>query len=105
MGLKGCEIVLDNPWNTYYAGQTVNGQVNFTFDSPKKIRGAYHTFQIIIICMTFVGKTIQFQLGVFNKMYCGFYLCKGFASVKSISLGHTVDITLDINSRFTHLYF
>lgn len=41
MGLKGCEIVLDNQWNTYYAGQTVNGVVNFTFDSPKKIRGAY----------------------------------------------------------------
>ncbi|XP_016939599.4 arrestin domain-containing protein 17 [Drosophila suzukii] len=39
MGLKGCEIQLDNPWNTYYAGQTVNGQVIFTFDSPKKVRG------------------------------------------------------------------
>uniref|UniRef100_A0A1I8PWC6 Arrestin C-terminal-like domain-containing protein n=1 Tax=Stomoxys calcitrans TaxID=35570 RepID=A0A1I8PWC6_STOCA len=39
MGLKGCEILLDNPWNTYYAGQTVNGQVNLTFDSAKKIRG------------------------------------------------------------------
>lgn len=39
MGLKGCEIQLDNPWNTYYAGQTINGQVNLTFDSPKKVRG------------------------------------------------------------------
>lgn len=39
MGLKGCEITLDNPWNTYYAGQTVNGQVRLTVDSPKKIRG------------------------------------------------------------------
>lgn len=39
MGLKGCQIILDNPWNTYYAGQTVNGKVVFTFDSPKKIRG------------------------------------------------------------------
>ncbi len=39
MGLKGCQITLDNPWNTYYAGQTVNGKVVFTFDSPKKIRG------------------------------------------------------------------
>jgi len=39
MGLKGCEVQLDNPWNTYYAGQTVNGQVKFTFDSPKKVRG------------------------------------------------------------------
>ncbi|EDV91347.1 arrestin domain-containing protein 17 [Drosophila grimshawi] len=39
MGLKGCEVLLDNPWNTYYAGQTVNGQVNFTFDSTKKVRG------------------------------------------------------------------
>lgn len=39
MGLKDCQIELDNPWNTYYAGQTVNGKVTFTFDSPKKIRG------------------------------------------------------------------
>ncbi|ALC47386.1 CG1105 [Drosophila busckii] len=39
MGLKGCEVQLDNPWNTYYAGQTINGQANFTFDSPKKVRG------------------------------------------------------------------
>uniref|UniRef100_A0A1B0GIA7 Putative signal transduction n=1 Tax=Lutzomyia longipalpis TaxID=7200 RepID=A0A1B0GIA7_LUTLO len=39
MGLKGCQIVLDNPWNTYYAGQTINGKVEFTFDSPKKVRG------------------------------------------------------------------
>lgn len=39
MGLKNCEIKLDNPWNTYYAGQTINGQVVFTFDAPKKVRG------------------------------------------------------------------
>ncbi|XP_023159769.2 arrestin domain-containing protein 17 isoform X2 [Drosophila hydei] len=39
MGIKGCEVQLDNPWNTYYAGQTVNGQVKITFDSPKKVRG------------------------------------------------------------------
>lgn len=39
MGLKGCEILLDNPWNTYYAGQTINGEAKLTFDSPKKVRG------------------------------------------------------------------
>lgn len=39
MGLKECEIELDNQWNTYYAGQTINGRVKFTFDSPKTIRG------------------------------------------------------------------
>lgn len=39
MGIKGCEVQLDNPWNTYYAGQTLNGQVKITFDSPKKVRG------------------------------------------------------------------
>lgn len=39
MGLKGCQIQLDNPWNTYYAGQTVNGQVLLTLDAPKKVRG------------------------------------------------------------------
>lgn len=39
MGLKECLVTLDNPWNTYYAGQTINGQATFTFDSPKKVRG------------------------------------------------------------------
>lgn len=39
MGLQDCQILLDNPWNTYYAGQTVNGQVKLTLNSPKKIRG------------------------------------------------------------------
>jgi hypothetical protein len=42
MGLKECQITLDNPWNTYYAGQTVQGKVDLTFDSPKKIRGKFH---------------------------------------------------------------
>lgn len=39
MGLKECQIILDNQWNTYYAGQTVNGRVEYVFDSPKKVRG------------------------------------------------------------------
>lgn len=43
MGLKECQIVLDNPWNTYYAGQTINGRAEITFDSPKKVRGEIFT--------------------------------------------------------------
>ncbi|XP_077296197.1 arrestin domain-containing protein 3 [Arctopsyche grandis] len=39
MGLKECVITLDNNWNTYYPGQTVNGKADFTFDKPKKVRG------------------------------------------------------------------
>ncbi|XP_031621450.1 arrestin domain-containing protein 17 [Contarinia nasturtii] len=39
MGLQNCEITLDNPWNTYYAGQTLNGQVKLQLNSPKNIRG------------------------------------------------------------------
>lgn len=39
MGLKDCRIELDNQWSTYYSGQTVNGNVRLTLDSPKTIRG------------------------------------------------------------------
>lgn len=39
MGLQDCEIILDNQWNTYYAGQTVNGQVKLKLNSTKTIRG------------------------------------------------------------------
>lgn len=39
MGLKDAVIILDNQWNTYYAGQTVNGRIEYEFDSPKKVRG------------------------------------------------------------------
>lgn len=49
MGLKECQIVLDNPWNTYYAGQILNGHVDFTFDKPKKIRGKYSLFHSMYI--------------------------------------------------------
>lgn len=39
MGLKEAAIYLDNELNTYYAGQTVNGRIEYVFDSPKKVRG------------------------------------------------------------------
>ncbi|XP_044729870.1 arrestin domain-containing protein 17-like [Chrysoperla carnea] len=39
MGLRNCEIMFDNPYNTYYSGQTIKGVVNVSFDSTKKIRG------------------------------------------------------------------
>ncbi|KRT81933.1 hypothetical protein AMK59_5013 [Oryctes borbonicus] len=45
MGLKECEIIFDNPYNTYYVGQTVNGKVEITLDSPKKIRGILIKFK------------------------------------------------------------
>ncbi|KAG7204887.1 hypothetical protein KM043_005285 [Ampulex compressa] len=39
MGLKDFKIVFDNPWATYYAGQTVSGDIIVVLDSTKKIRG------------------------------------------------------------------
>lgn len=44
MGLQDCQILLDNPWNTYYSGQTINGQVKLHLNSPKKIRGKMDLF-------------------------------------------------------------
>lgn len=41
MGLKDFRIVFDNPWNTYYPGQTLTGRVIIQVDSPKKIRGEF----------------------------------------------------------------
>ncbi|KAG6444951.1 arrestin domain-containing protein 17 [Manduca sexta] len=45
MGLKEANIYLDNQWNTYYAGQTVNGRIEYVFDSPKKVRGIHVKFK------------------------------------------------------------
>ena len=39
MGLKDFRIVFDNPWSTYYPGQTVTGNIIVVLDSTKKIRG------------------------------------------------------------------
>ncbi|XP_015118177.1 arrestin domain-containing protein 17 isoform X1 [Diachasma alloeum] len=39
MGLKELRIVFDNPWSTYYPGQTVTGRIIVVVDSVKKIRG------------------------------------------------------------------
>ncbi|XP_076653337.1 arrestin domain-containing protein 17 isoform X1 [Halictus rubicundus] len=39
MGLKDFRIIFDNPWNTYYPGQTVSGNIVVVLDSTKKVRG------------------------------------------------------------------
>lgn len=40
MGIEKCDVFYDdNPAATYYAGQTVNGRIEFTFNSTKKFRG------------------------------------------------------------------
>lgn len=71
MGLKGCQITLDNPWNTYYAGQTVNGKVVFTFDSPKKIRGNRY-FIIQWLCVVESFDTLLNSLVAFDQ--CGMFI-------------------------------
>lgn len=45
MGIKEANIYLDNQWNTYYAGQTINGRIEYVFDSPKKVRGIHVKFK------------------------------------------------------------
>ena len=44
MGLKEFKILFDNPWKTYYPGQTVTGRIILVLDSTKKIRGLYNIF-------------------------------------------------------------
>lgn len=39
MGLKDFRIVYNDPWSTYYPGQTVSGNIVVVLDSTKKIRG------------------------------------------------------------------
>ncbi|XP_011696573.1 PREDICTED: arrestin domain-containing protein 2 isoform X4 [Wasmannia auropunctata] len=39
MGLADFRIVFDNPWSTYYSGQTVTGNIIVILNSTKKIRG------------------------------------------------------------------
>lgn len=41
MGLDDFRIVFDNPWSTYYPGQTVTGRVIVGLNSAKKIRGKF----------------------------------------------------------------
>ncbi|XP_060804666.1 arrestin domain-containing protein 17 [Amyelois transitella] len=45
MGLKEANIYLDNQLNTFYAGQTINGRIEYVFDSPKKVRGIQVQFK------------------------------------------------------------
>lgn len=39
MGLREWQIIFDNPYKTYYVGQTISGNVHLTFDTPIKLRG------------------------------------------------------------------
>ncbi|XP_059055527.1 arrestin domain-containing protein 2 [Achroia grisella] len=45
MGIKEANIYLDNQLNTYYAGQAINGRIEYVFDSPKKVRGIHVKFK------------------------------------------------------------
>nr|XP_022901266.1 arrestin domain-containing protein 17-like [Onthophagus taurus] len=45
MGLKEFNITFDNPYRTYYVGQTVTGRLEVVLDSPKKIRGILLKFK------------------------------------------------------------
>lgn len=60
MGLKEALIKLDNSNATYYAGQTVNGQLVLEFDSPKKVRGKFELFIKIRFNFTSVKKKYFF---------------------------------------------
>lgn len=44
MSLKKCVIKLDNSSNTYYAGQTITGQVQIQLDTAKTLRGIIAIF-------------------------------------------------------------
>lgn len=57
MGLQDCQIILDNEWNTYYAGQTVNGQVKLELNSTKIIRGKFYfsIYQINLFYNIFIS--------------------------------------------------
>lgn len=39
MGFKNCEIQLFSPQKSYYAGETVSGQLKFDLQEEKKVRG------------------------------------------------------------------
>lgn len=39
MGFENCDIQLDNQWRTYYAGETLSGQIKLNLQNEKKVRG------------------------------------------------------------------
>ncbi|KAL4704454.1 hypothetical protein ACJJTC_019553 [Scirpophaga incertulas] len=45
MGIKEANIYFDNQCSIYYAGQTINGRIEYVFDSPKKVRGIHVKFK------------------------------------------------------------
>lgn len=50
--MKDPIIVLDNEYNTYYAGQTLNGRVEYEFDTLKKVRGKDVIFILDVVSHT-----------------------------------------------------
>lgn len=69
MGLQDCQIILDNSWNTYYAGQTVNGQVKLQLNSTKSIRGKFYLSMNVdfIICAMFIFYYSHFYEWIFSQ--------------------------------------
>lgn len=62
MGLKDCQIQLDNPWSTYYSGQTVNGNVHLTLDSPKTIRGMCDNYVCALVLISSLSADLNIYL-------------------------------------------
>lgn len=50
--MKDARIVLENEYNTYYAGQTLNGRIEYEFESPKKVRGKDVIFILDVVSHT-----------------------------------------------------
>lgn len=50
--MKDPRIIFDNEYNTYYAGQTLNGRIEYEFDSLTKVRGKAVTFILDLVSHT-----------------------------------------------------
>lgn len=106
MGLQDCQILLDNPWNTYYSGQTINGQVKLHLNSPKKIRGKMNSFLNIQItkASAFISTYLSIYLYICNV--CIFVFVEFYSKVrKKLNLKKRSNIQIEIMSFWIVMFF
>lgn len=65
MGLQNCQILLDNSWNTYYAGQTITGRFVLNVDKEKKVRGESKAYNYIVVVAVAV---VVIKIGILISM-------------------------------------
>lgn len=74
MGFENCDIQLDNQWRTYYAGETLSGQIKLNLQNEKKVRGELSFWNSMNFYWSVLMKfAVEFLVNIHRHIWKIFY--------------------------------